>query len=213
MIVPAHHSPGPPCPPGPDHRGDIMKERQGLAASAKPVRHPPAEPRAVDRHDGIGALCADRCHRLAHAAQDDRGARQYLGHAHDRQIAERDEALQPLLPHALASDPGDSKPPVGALPQRRNQRAAQCIPRRLPGNKEDEGRVARCHHPPTPTRNSPARSAARITSSRSSTIVTLASTAIPRNPLSSANKIYRTPIVGRSARGSCPGFATLTSTP
>ena len=179
-----------------------MNERQGLAAAPQSVRHPPAEPGAVDRHDGIGAQSTDRCDRLAHAAQDDRSARQYLGYSHDRQIAERDEALEPLLTHALTPDPGDPQTPAGALPQRRNQRTAERIPRRLSGNKENERRVASSHDPPTPTRNSPARSAVRTTSSRSSTIVALASTAIPRNPVSAASRTVRNPIVGRSARGS-----------
>src|SRR5271156_5014035 len=107
MIVPARHSPGSPRPPGPDHWSNVMNERQGLAAAAQPVRSPPAEPRAVDRHDGVRTQRADRRYRLPHTAQDDGGARQYLGHSHDRQIAERDEALEPLLPHALAANPGD----------------------------------------------------------------------------------------------------------
>ncbi len=187
MVVPARHAPGPPGPPGPDHRGDVMNERQGLAAAPQPVRHPPAEPRAVDRHDGIGAQLADRRHRLAHATKDKRRARQYFGDAHDRQVAERARGCEPLFPHALAANPGDPQPSAGALPQCRNQRAAERIPRRLSGDDEDEGRVARSHDPRIPTTNSPARSAARITSSRSSTIVALASTAIPRNPVSAAN--------------------------
>ena len=51
---------------------------------------------------------------------------------------ERDEALQTLLPHALAADPGDPQPPAGALPQRRDQRAAERVARGLSGDDEDE---------------------------------------------------------------------------
>ena len=54
MVVPARHAAGAAGPPGPDHRRDVVNERQGLAFAAQPVRHPPAEAGAVDRHDGVG---------------------------------------------------------------------------------------------------------------------------------------------------------------
>ncbi len=202
MIVPTRHSPGPPGSPCPDHRGDVMNQRHGLAAATQPVRHPPTKPRAVDRHDGVRTQFADRGYGLADTAQDYRGARQDFCHSHDSQIAERDEAIEALLSHALAADPGDPQPAAGALLQRRNQRAAEGVPRWLSGNNENERRFVRGHDQPTPTRNSLARSAARITSSRSSTIVALASTAIPCSPVSAASRTVRNPIVGRSARGS-----------
>src|SRR6185312_4174703 len=56
-------------------------------------------------------------------------------------------------------------------------------------------------------------SAARATSSRSSSSTAPASAAIPRSPASAATETVRGPSVGRSTRLSCPGFSALTSTP
>ena len=112
------------------------------------------------------------------------------------------EAFEPLVSHTFPADAGDPKPPADALPQRRYQRTPERIARRFSSNKENEGRLGCGHNRPTPTTNSPVRSAARMTSSRSRTIVASASMAIPLNPVSAASVTVRKPIVGRSARRS-----------
>ena len=107
VIVPPRHPPRPARPPGPDHRGDVMDERERLAGTAQSMRDPPGKTRAVDRHDRVGPRRADRRRRLADVTQDRRRPRQNLGDTGHREIAERDEAFQPLFRHPLAADPGD----------------------------------------------------------------------------------------------------------
>ena len=116
-----------------------MNERQTLAAAAQSVRDAPAEPRAIDRHDGIRAKRTDRRYRFTHAAKDHRRPREHLGNAPDREIFEPNEARQPLLLHPLAADPADAKPAAGTPPQRGDQSAAERVPRRLPSDNKDEG--------------------------------------------------------------------------
>src|SRR6266851_5037715 len=198
MVVPTRHPPRPTGSPSPNHRGNIMNERQSLAAPSQPLRDAPAEPRTVYRHDGIGAKRPDHPYRLAHPAEYHWSARQHFGDPHYRQIIERNQAFEPLVLHPLTADAGDPKIFADALPQRRYQRTTKGVARRFSSNKEDEGRFGCGHNRPTPTTNSPVRSAVRMTSSRSSTIVASASMAIPLNPVSAASVTVRKPIVGRS---------------
>src|SRR5438094_940506 len=78
--------------PCPDHRGDIMDQRQGLAMTAQAMSDAPTEPRTVDGHDGVGPQGADRGHRFAYPPQDRRRLRQYLGDAGDSEIGKRNKA-------------------------------------------------------------------------------------------------------------------------
>ena len=204
MVVPARHPPRPSGAPRPDHRRHVMDQRQGLAVTAQPLRNPPAEPGAVDRHHRIGPLRADRGDRFAYPAQDRKCLRQHLGHPDHRELVERHQAGKALLAHALAADPGDPQIAAGALSQCRDQPGAQRVARGLAGDNEDERRGS-LHAEPhqaerMPTTKSPARSAISMTSSRSSTIVAPASMAIPLSPASAASVTVCRPIVGRSAR-------------
>ena len=161
MVVPASHPPGPAGAPGPHHGRHIMNERQPLAGLSQPMSDAPAEPRAVDRHDGVGPQFADLPRGLAHPPQDQRCPRQHFGHSGNRQIRQRNKACQPLLRHAFATDPGDPQPAAGTLTQCRDQRSAEGVPRRLAGDYEDErcGVTASCHGPLVMTRRCRLRTA------------------------------------------------------
>src|SRR4051794_23470812 len=163
-----------------------MNERQTLAAPAQSVGDAPTEPGAVDSYDRVGPQPLHRRHGLPHPPQDQRRARQYLRDTGDGEIGERDEARQAFRPHPLAADPLDPQSAVGALAQGCDQRSPNRVARRLAGNDEDERRgvMRRGHGARTPTTNRPAASAARMTSSRSRTMVAPASAAIPRSPVS-----------------------------
>ncbi len=87
-----------------------------------------------------GRKRADRRHRLAHPAQDQRRPRQHLGHPGDRQIGERHEAVEPFRRHPLAADPGDAQTTAGALAQRRDQRRPERVARWLAGDDEQKRR-------------------------------------------------------------------------
>src|SRR6185312_15256314 len=209
MVVPACDPPRPAAAPRPDHRCDIMDQRQGLAGAAEAMGDAPGETRAVDRHHRIGLGGADRGDRLAHVAEDRPRPRQNLGNPGDGEVGERHEAFESLLRHPLAADAGDLEVAAGSLLERRDQRTADRIARRLAGDDIDENHS----RTRTPTTKMPAASAARATSSRSSSSTAPASAAIPRSPASAATETVRGPSVGRSTRLSCPGFSALTSTP
>src|SRR6516162_7006405 len=187
MIVPARHPPGSPGPPRPDHRRDIMNQRQGLAAAAQSVGDAPTEPGAVDCHDSVGPQLADSGDRCANPSQDDSCPRQHLGHTPDRKVLQWCEARQTTLLHALPADPGDPEITPGTLLQCRDQSGAKGVTGGFAGDEEDkQRRLGYGHEGLMPTTNSPAASAARITSSRSRTIVPPASTAMPSRRASAA---------------------------
>jgi hypothetical protein len=140
VIVPARHPPGAAAAPRPDHRRDVMNERNRLAALAQPLGDAPAEARTVDRDHGVRPHRPDRGHCFAHPAQDQRRPGQHLGHPRDREIAERDAAFEPLRRHRFAADPVDAQSSGGALAQRCDQGPAQRIARRLARNDEEERR-------------------------------------------------------------------------
>src|SRR5690349_2509814 len=93
VIVPTCHPPGAACSPSPNHWRDVVDEGKALAAPTQPMRDAPAEPRAVDCHDGIRAKRADGRNRLADTAKYDRSPGQDLGYTHNRQLLERHKAL------------------------------------------------------------------------------------------------------------------------
>jgi hypothetical protein len=133
-----------------------MNKRQGLAAAAQSVRDPPTEPRAVDRHDGVGAKRSDRRHGFAHSPQDKGRPRQYFSDSHDRELIERNKTIETLILHALAANTGDPEVSASALPQRRDQLTPERVAGRFTGYKENEERFRRTHDRRMPTRNSPA---------------------------------------------------------
>ncbi len=139
MVVPARHAPGAAGAPCPDHRRHIVDQRQPLAPAAQPLRDPPAEPGAVDRHHRVGFQRAHRRHGFAHPAQDQGGPRQHLGDPDHREVGERHQTVDALLAHALAADPGDPHPAAGALTQPGDQAGAERVARGLAGDDEDEG--------------------------------------------------------------------------
>src|SRR5882762_7972272 len=171
MIVPAGHPPGSAGTPRPDHRGDIMDQRQGFPIPAQAVRDAPAESRAVDRHHGVGPERPDRRCGLAYPTQNNRCPRQDFGDTRHGNVAERGETGETLLMHALPADPGDSEIPARTLTQRGDQGASKGITRGFSSNQENEKRSECAHNRRTPITNRPARSAARMTSWRSSTMV------------------------------------------
>ena len=214
MIVPARHPPRPPGPPRPDHRRDVMDQRQasrrgGAAACATRQLNP--ELSIVTTASGRCARIAatvSRTRRRITGARGNTSATPVIG-----QIGERDEALEPLL---RACARRRSRRPAARPPVRSRSAAISAPPSASPegspvmmkmnGASRSRGPD---HAGRTPTTNSPARSAARMTSSRSSTSVAPASTAMPRSPASAASVTVCAPIVGRSARRSCPGFSHL----
>ncbi len=208
MVVPARHAPRAAGAPRPDHRRDIVNERQGLALAAQPLRDAPGEARAVDGDERHGLLRDDIGDRLGDAAEDAARLRQHLGDAHDRELGQGHAAVQALRRHGLAADPGEAHLAARALAQGRHQLAAEEIARRLAGDEIDERR-RRAHAALTPTTKIPARSAASITASRSSTSAAPASTAMPRNP----RQRRRRPWTDRSSadRRGAPGRALPSS--
>src|SRR5512138_3538219 len=136
---------------------------------------------------------------------------------------DRKAAFQALGGHQLAADAGKADPPAGLRLQRGHEAGAELIARGLAGDQENEwalsvgGAAPRNHlgggvaHDGTasvlmPTRKRPARSAAFVTAGASTTRVPPASTAMPRSPAAAAPSTVATPMVGRSARRSCPGL-------
>src|SRR5262249_51157742 len=100
---------------------------------------------------------ADSRDRLAHPRQYNRRSRQYLGYTPDGELAERHEANETVLLHALATDPGDPQVVSGTLLQCCDQRAAQCVTRGFTGDKKNEYRsFCSSHEGWTPTTKSPA---------------------------------------------------------
>jgi hypothetical protein len=89
----------------------------------------PTEPRAVDRHHGIGLQLTDSRDRLANPSEDNRRSRQYFGYTPDGEIVERRQADETPLLHALAADPGDPEITSGTLPQC----CDQCATKRVAG--------------------------------------------------------------------------------
>ena len=109
------------------------------------MRDPPAEPRAVDRYDSVGSKRSDRCYSFAHSPQDKRRPRKHFGYSHDRKIAERNEALETLILHALAANTGDPEVSAGALPKRRDQLTTERVAGGFAGDKKDEERSVFSH--------------------------------------------------------------------
>src|SRR5439155_16526189 len=167
-----------------------------FAAAAKTLGDAPAEPRAVDRHHGVRPERSDRRDRLAHPPQNDRRPRQDFGDTRHGNVAERGEAGEALFLHALSADSGNSEIIPRALTQCSNQSAADSITGGFASNNENKQRPGCSHDRRTPTMNRLARSAAPMTSWRSSTMVAPASTAMPSNPASAASSTVRRPIVG-----------------
>ena len=218
MVVPARHAPRPAGAPRPHHRRDIMDQRQALAGAAQPLRDAPGEARAVDGHHRVGAQAADIGHGPVDPAQDAPRARQHLGHAHDRELAYRHAgSSRPCAAICLAADAGEAHRAARCVPSSAaHQLAAERVARRLAGNEIDERALARHrargrhadHENPGAVGGGDDRRRGRAAASQP------ASTAMPRRPAS--RRLPRPccgPMVGRSARRSCPGFAILTSTP
>jgi len=160
------------------------------------VCNAPAESRAVDRHDGVRPERPDCRYGFAHTPQNNRRPWQDFGHTRHSNVAQRDEAGETLLLHALPADSGDSETAPRTPGQCSDQSAAKGIAGRFSSNQENERRSGSAQERRTPTRNRPARSAARMTCWRSSMMVASASTAMPNNPVSAASLTVRSPIVG-----------------
>jgi hypothetical protein len=114
-----------------------MYKRHGLATTTQTVCHAPAEPRAVDRHDGIRPERPDRRCSLAHTPQNNRRSRHDFGDTRYGNVAERREAGKTLFLHALSADPGDLETAPRTLAQRSDQSAAKGITRGFSSNQEN----------------------------------------------------------------------------
>src|SRR5579864_1662838 len=211
MVVPARHPSRAPAAPRPNHRRDIVDERQPLVLAPETLRNAPGKARAVDRDERRRLLSLDIANGLGDTTENAPRLWQNFGHAHQGELREIDAALEPLRRHGLAADAGEADIAERAELQRRHELAAEEIARRLARDDIDEGLLA--HDAFTPTTKIPARSAAAAIASRSSTKVAPASIAMPRRPDAATVAMVADPIAGRSARRSWPGFAILTSTP
>ena len=74
-----------------------------------------------------------------------RRSRQHFSHPNDREIVEPNEAVETLFAHTLPAHPGNSQIGTGALPQRRDQTAAQRVARGLARDDENERRLSGGH--------------------------------------------------------------------
>jgi hypothetical protein len=104
------------------------------------MSHTPAEARAIDRHHRVGSKSSDGHYGFAHASENQRRSRQHFGDTGNSQIAQWHQTFEPFFPHALAANSGDPEVSACALPQSRNQSAAQRVTGRFAGNEENEWR-------------------------------------------------------------------------
>ena len=144
--------------------------------------------------------------------------RQDLGEADQRQLLHREQADQAALGHARAADPEELETVAGLLVERLDQAAAEHVAGRLAGEHEDLGRAASIAAPLSRGRRRRSRTGRRDRRPRPRRARSMirqlpACTATPASRAAAAAATVPGPIVGRSARRSCFGFFSLTSTP
>ena len=101
------HRPGAPGPPGPDARTDVVDDRQIRQGGADAAGYAVGEVRAVDDDERVRPRGDDRPCRLADAREKLRQPGQHRQDAHDRDVADRKEAREPLSLHRLTANAGE----------------------------------------------------------------------------------------------------------
>ena len=159
---------------------------------------------------GRAAMIASR--RLADAREDRRQAREHRQNAHDRDVADRKQALEPSASIASPPTPRRRRRPP-RLAKRAHELEAELVARMLAGDERDAERLGAPLTPETRRRTGPRRRPRARSVSRSTTSTRPAASATPRNCALPAPAIVCGPIAGMSSRRSCPRFGAFTSTP
>ena len=129
----------PAFPPGPRLGRDVVgagnAERRDLAQDAQ------GESGAVDGHHHRRPALPDIGHGLREASLQPAQVRQHLQQSHQRQLVQREQAVQPLGLHPLPADAGKAQ--IGAArTQRGHQAGPQHVTARFAGDEVDQGHAS-----------------------------------------------------------------------
>src|SRR4051812_27584417 len=214
MVDIAEHGPRPSRPPGPELWRDVIDDRDRRIARPHAAGDTVGEVGAVDDDERVRRGFGHGLRGLADQPQDLRQLLHDRGEAHDRELLDRKQRLQPLARHGVAADAHELHAVAEPLAQHLHQGAAEPVAGFLRGDQEDLALgIATLHHAGRPMTKRYLASASAIIACGSATMVLPATTAMPASPAAATPSRVHGPIVGRSKRRSCPLFGTFTSTP
>ena len=113
-----------------------MGERRMVRSNREAPRQSERKAFAVDGQDQIRMGRADLCRDLVQSPPEARQTRQNLDQTEDRKILHREQGGQPLFHHFRAADPDEMERAM-ACAERRHDRRADAVARRLAGEDED----------------------------------------------------------------------------